>query len=170
MRIKLPLLIFSVFMFSVPLLCTESVTASETGVFNFRAVFPVVTTDFDGLDARDSQNNPVTKDSARKELEAIFCFGMYNILLTPNLHSIARSLEILTVRLNLSAFAFTRGIRFSLTAMLAAILPSTKKLLEKILILLSALAFLKMQVFAFSMCACCFMSASKEASPLPLRC
>ena len=73
--------------------------AQTTGVFNFS--LPSIESNFQDLDSRDTDNNPVSTIDAQQGLRDIFYSGLFSLVIVTELYTYARAAEFLAKKLGL---------------------------------------------------------------------
>ena len=108
MKLKLPLILLCVC--GGLLLGADNLFASQPGFFYANCEGFLSQQNLGGLDARDADNRPVETRQAIDGLTEIFESGLFNLLTTSELYTIADILSMLDKKLKLSAENFSRNI------------------------------------------------------------
>jgi hypothetical protein len=140
---------------------------NQAEVFNF---MPEIAVSFDDLDARDENNNPVKTYAAKQQLQEIFQAGLYNLLLFSELRAVAETLNLIRIKLNLSALAFARQVYNFAGKIAFTFIPSKKTQWHKILACISGVVLaLKIFISFLSLSTLQVTLLHKKLAPIVMR-
>lgn len=165
MKIKLLLLVVLIIFLGLPS-GVENKCATTTGVLQFNGI-PEASLDFNDLDARDANNQPIATQSKKQELVQLFQSSLFTLLVNSEIHIIAESLAMVRISLNLSAHVM-KAVTQKAKELFAAFIGLRRKL-KDFIIFFPYLLFLSQLVFLTIKTSVNLIPPSNLA-PLVLRC
>jgi hypothetical protein len=150
------------------LLGAENLFASQPGFFYENCKTLIEQPSFDGLDARDANNQPIKTQQAVDGLTEIFESGLFNLLTASELYTEANILGMLEKTLKLASENLTKNIPESVNNVIASLLPVLKQLQKPIICLAGLLCF-ALIIFKFAICNLQFEMPLVYNSPVVLR-
>jgi hypothetical protein len=166
MKLKLQLILLCIC--GCLLLGAENLFASQPGFFYENCKTLIEQQNFDGLDVRDANNQPIKTQQAIDGLTEIFESGLFNLLTTSELYTEANTLSMLEKTLKLASENLSRNLPESVKNVTASFLPSLKQLQKPIVCLAGLLCF-ALIIFKFAICNLQFAMPLVYNSPVVLR-
>ena len=114
-----------------------SLHATQLGAFSVNGAYLQPANISDDLDARDENNQPIVSQSAKDGLTEIFKSGLFNLLVTAELYTVANILNRLERQMKLASENLSRNIPATVKTLIDSFLPTTRQL-EKIFAALCA--------------------------------
>jgi hypothetical protein len=175
MKLKLPFIIMGTVLLSALAVFAGNVNNNKQEVFSFSSqadrlnFLPNIDCDFTNLDARDMNNQPMKRSSARKELRALFMTNLTTLLVCSEIKTMAGALAVIKNKLKLNDFSFARKLPLLSVNVIDVFFQQVKKFLFVLLACLSGVLAINLSKSNFAVCALQAVS-SKKLAPVVLRC
>ncbi len=139
---------------------------SSVQVYNSGISFSILVDN--SYDVRDKYNQKVSDLKSEEDLKTLFVSGLYNLLLNSEIYSIAKAIEALYQKFDLSVNYLTRSILVFVQQFFVWFVPQIRKLFS--LKVFSFLFYSLILATTFRFISYLFFTPKAKVAPLVLRC